>query len=198
MMREGARVGVLGGTFDPLHHGHLAGAREVCAALDLDQVLLVPAMHQPFKEPEDAASPDHRRGMCRAVAATDPRLEVSTVDIERGGTTFTVDTLRDLSAQLPGVQLHFIAGADALTRLSEWKDADDLPGLAQLVGVTRAGHSFPQVDAPYTLVEVPSLAVSSTDIRRRVRTGAPIKYLVPDAVAQYIAQHELYLGGMDD
>lgn len=198
MTSEGARIGVLGGTFDPIHHGHLAAASEVCAALELDQVLLVPAMHQPFKEPRDSASPEHRLAMCRAAVANDPRFAVSTVDIERGGTTFTVDTLTDLAEQMPGVQLHFIAGADALSRLSEWKDADALPGLAQFVGVTRAGHSFPQVDAPYRLVEVPSLAVSSTDIRWRARTGAPIKYLVPDAVAQYVAQHELYLGGIDD
>lgn len=197
-MRTGARVGVLGGTFDPIHHGHLAAASEVCAALELDQVLLVPASHQPFKEPHDSASPEHRLQMCRLAVADDPRLQVSAVDVERGGVTYTVDTLRDLAAQLPGAQLHFIAGADALARLDEWKDADDLPGLARFVGVTRAGHSFPAIEVPYALVEVPALEVSSTDVRRRVRVGAPVRYLIPQAVADYMNDHDLYTGGTDD
>jgi nicotinate-nucleotide adenylyltransferase len=196
--REGDRVGVLGGTFDPIHHGHLAAASEVCAALGLDQVLIVPAAHQPFKEPFDAASPHHRLEMCRLAVQNDPRMAVSAVDIERGGVTYTVDTLRDLSAQRPGAQWYFIAGADALARVDDWKDADQLPTLAQFVGVTRAGHSFPQVDTAHALVEVPALAVSSTDVRRRVRVGAPVRYLTPSAVVDYISTHQLYSGGIDD
>lgn len=197
-MRTGARVGVLGGTFDPIHHGHLAAASEVCAALELDQVLIVPASHQPFKEPHDSASPEHRLQMCRLAVADDPRLEVSAVDVERGGVTYTVDTLRDLAEHMPGAQLHFIAGADALARLNEWKDSEDLPGLARFVGVTRAGHSFPPIEVPYALVEVPALEVSSTDVRRRVRVGAPVRYLIPQAVADYMNDHDLYTGGTDD
>ena len=195
---EGARVGVLGGTFDPIHHGHLAAASEVCAALELDQVLIVPALHQPFKEPHDAASPEHRLEMCRLAVAGDSRMDVSDVDIVRGGVTYTVDTLRDLNARHAHVQWHFIAGADALARLNEWKDADALPGLARFVGVTRAGHSFPDVEVPHALVEVPALEVSSTDVRRRVRVGAPIRYLVPQAVADYMNDNDLYTGGNDD
>ncbi len=193
-----ARVGVLGGTFDPIHHGHLAAASEVCAALRLDQVLLVPVNRQPFKEGFDSATPEHRLEMCKLAVADDDRFAVSAVDIERGGLTYTVDTLTDLRAQLPDTSLYFITGADALVRLDEWKDTERLGELAEFVGVTRAGHSFPQLGTAHAVVEVPSLAVSSTDIRRRVRVGAPIRYLVPHNVADYIAQHDLYAGGFDD
>lgn len=198
MIRDGARIGILGGTFDPIHHGHLAAASEVCAVLGLDQVLIVPTNHQPFKEPYDAASATHRVTMCRLAVADDPRMEVSTVDIDRGGVTYTVDTLRDLAASMPTAQLHFIAGADALARLDEWKDAEELSGLARFVGVTRAGHSLPPGEDLHALVEVPALAVSSTDVRRRVRLGAPVRYLIPTAVADYITTHDLYVGGTDD
>lgn len=193
-----ARVGVLGGTFDPIHHGHLAAASEVCAALGLDQVLLVPTNRQPFKEGFDSASPEHRLEMCRLAVSGDERFAVSEVDLERGGITYTVDTLTDLREQLPAASLYFITGADSLMRLDEWKDYKKLTELAEFVGVTRPGHSFPQLDTAHILVEVPSLAVSSTDVRRRVRTGAPIRYLVPRAVADYIAQNDLYAGGLDD
>lgn len=193
-----ARVGVLGGTFDPIHHGHLAAASEVCAALQLDQVLLVPTNRQPFKEGFDSAAPEHRLEMCRLAVQGDERFAVSPVDIERGGITYSVDTLTDLRAQLPEASLYFITGTDALSRLDEWRDTERLTELAQFVGVTRPGHSLPQLDTAHALVEVPSLAVSSTDVRRRVRAGAPIRYLVPRAVADYIAQHDLYAGGIDD
>ncbi|WP_084038041.1 nicotinate-nucleotide adenylyltransferase [Demequina sp. NBRC 110053] len=193
-----SRVGVLGGTFDPIHHGHLAAASEVCAALGLDQVLLAPTNRQPFKEGFDSAPAEDRLEMCRLAVLGDDRLAVTPVDIERGGITYTVDTLTDLRDQLPGAQLYFITGADALERLSEWREAERLGELARFVGVTRAGHPLPQLDTAHTLVEVPAMAVSSTDVRRRVRAGAPIRYLVPRAVADYIATHDLYAGGWDD
>src|SRR5690554_8201177 len=136
--------------------------------------------------------------MCRLAVAGDERFGVSPVDIERGGITYTVDTLTDLREQLPDAHLYFITGADALLRLDEWKDYEKLGELADFVGVTRPGHALPQLDTMYALVEVPSIAVSSTDVRRRVRTGAPIRYLVPRTVADYIAQHDLYAGGLDD
>ncbi len=193
-----ARVGVLGGTFDPIHLGHLAIASEVCAELGLDQVLLVPANGQPFKEGMEAASPAHRLAMCRLVAEDDERLAVSPVDIERGGTTYTVDTLMDLRAQRPDAELFFITGADALARLDEWREPERLTELATFVGVTRPGHSLVRLEWPHVLVEAPELAISSTDVRRRVRNGRPIRYLVPRRVAEYIAEHGLYDGGLDD
>ncbi|WP_236683581.1 nicotinate-nucleotide adenylyltransferase [Demequina aurantiaca] len=192
------RIGVLGGTFDPIHHGHLAAASEVCAALRLDQVLIVPTAVQPFKRDSVSASKEHRVAMCEKAVRNDARFEVSTVDIDRGGVTYTVDTLRDLKAQYPSADFFFITGADSLARLSEWKDAEQLGELAQFVGVTRAGHSFPQLETTHRVVEAPSLAISSTDIRRRVRAGVPIRYLMPASVVDYISKHELYLGGLDD
>lgn len=189
---------MLGGTFDPLHLGHLAVASEVCAELGLDQVLLTPAYSQPFKQGIDTAAPHHRLAMCELAAAEDDRFAVSPVDIERGGVTYTVDTLTDLREQRPDAELFFIAGADSLSRLSEWKDAERLTELATFVGVSRSGHSFTGQDGLHLLVEVPELAISSTDVRRRVRAGRPIRYLVPRAVADYIAVNGLYFGGFDD
>ncbi len=193
-----ARVGVLGGTFDPIHLGHLAAASEVCAELGLDQVLLAPAYSQPFKLGFDTAPAEHRLAMCELAAADDERFAVSPVDIERGGVTYTVDTLADLREQRPDAELFFISGADALARLGEWKEPERLLELATFVGVTRPGHSLDHEGSPHILVEVPGLAISSTDVRRRVRAGRPIRYLVPRSVADYIAANGLYYGGLDD
>jgi nicotinate-nucleotide adenylyltransferase len=192
-----ARIGVLGGTFDPPHLGHLVAAAEVCFALDLDQALLAPTSAQPLKPPP-VATALQRWDMCRLAAAEDALLDVTDVDLSRGGTTYTVDTLRDLRDRMPDADLYFITGADALATLPRWKDSAVLPTLATFVGVTRAGHSFPKLDTPHRLVEIPALAVSSTDVRDRVRAGSPIRYLVPHAVAQYIAENGLYSGGMDE
>lgn len=196
--RDGARVGLLGGTFDPIHVGHLVAASEVCAQLGLDQVLLVPTHRQPFKEHFDSAPPEHRLAMCELAVQDDSRLAVSAVDIERGGITYTVDTLRDIARERPEVQLHFIAGVDTLVRLDEWKDSSVLRDLAQFVAVTRAGHGSPLLDPSIAVVEIPQIGVSSTDVRRRIRTGAPVRYLIPHAVADYISTHQLYVGGFDD
>ena len=191
------RLGLLGGTFDPVHIGHLAAASQVHFVLGLDAVLLIPANAQPLK-PAPTASGNHRLAMCQAAVASDPRLQVSDVDLRRGGPTYSVDTLGDLRKQHPGAEFFFITGADSLATLPQWKDYETLITLATFVGVTRPGHSLNKLDAPHVLVEVPSLAVSSTDIRDRVRAGAPIRYLVPDSVSQYVDDHQLYLGGMHE
>lgn len=136
--------------------------------------------------------------MCQAAVAGDPRLGTSDVDLIRGGATYSVDTLTDLRAQHPGAEFFFITGADSLATLPRWKDYGRLVTLATFVGVSRPGHSLTQLDAPHVVVPVTALAVSSTDIRDRVRAGAPIRYLVPDAVAQYVEDNQLYLGGMHD
>lgn len=189
------RIGVLGGTFDPIHIGHLAAASEVFAVLSLDRLLIVPAARQPFKASDSAASSEHRLAMARLAVAEDPRLEVSSVDIDRGAPTYTIDTLTDLAADFPGAEWCFITGADALARLGEWKDSERLRSMATFVGVTRPGYQIPSGLGDLALVEVPALGVSSTDVRRRVSLGLPIRYLVPDVVADYIGEHELYLGG---
>lgn len=191
------RIGVLGGTFDPIHVGHLAVASEVCYALDLDRVLLVPALRQPFKDSDGHATPEQRLDMCRLAVAADERLDVSDVDIVRGGITYTVDTLTDLAVVYPGAEMFFIGGADAIARLSEWRDPERLLSLARFVAVGRPGHEAPASGAAHLVVGAPQMGVSSTEVRRRRRTGAPVRYLVPDTVAEYIVQHSLYLGGSD-
>lgn len=195
MNTKAARIGVLGGTFDPIHIGHLAAASEVFAALSLDLVLVVPATEQPFKRGAEVASGEDRLAMARMAVAADPRIEVSAVDIERGAPTYSIDTMSDLDAAHPGSTWYFVTGADALARLDEWRDSERLRELATFVGVTRPGYEVPAGLSGIPLVEVPALGVSSTDVRRRVSLGLPIRYLVPDVVADYIGEHHLYRGG---
>ena len=192
------RIGVLGGTFDPIHLGHLAAASEVHAVLGLDRVLVVPTAAQPFKADHEAVSGEHRLAMAALSVAEDKRMEVSDVDVRRGAPTYTIDTLTDLAREYPESDWYFITGADALARLDEWKDADKLREMATFVGVTRPGYALPPGVHDVALVEVPSLRVSSTDVRRRIRSGQPIRYLVPAVVADYIDENHLYGGGLDD
>lgn len=195
MSTEAPRIGVLGGTFDPIHIGHLAAASEVHSALSLDHVLVVPAAEQPFKRGRELASGEDRLTMARIAIADDPRLEVSDVDIVRGAPTYTIDTMMELCASHPRATWFFVTGADALARLDEWRDSERLRELATFVGVTRPGYEVPAGLRDVPLVEVPALGVSSTDVRRRVGLGLPIRYLVPDRVADYIGEHHLYRGG---
>jgi nicotinate-nucleotide adenylyltransferase len=189
------RLGVMGGTFDPIHNGHLVAASEVAASLNLDEVLFVPTGH-PWQKSEVTKTSD-RYLMAEIATAANPRFKVSTVDIDREGPTYTVDTLRELSAQYPDADLFFITGADAVTSIAGWKDAETLWSLAQFVAVTRPGHLLNLPDAPegaIQVLEIPALAISSTDIRNRVAAGKPIWYLVPDGIVQFIAKHGLYGG----
>ena len=198
MNQPSLRVGVFGGTFDPVHIGHLVAASEVHSALALDRMLLVPADVQPFKQAKEVTPAVHRLAMARLAVADDPRIEVSDVDVVRGAPTYAVDTLTDLSAEFPGAELFFVAGMDALARLDEWREPERLRSMATFVGVTRPGYSLPPGEAGATLVEVPALPVSSTDVRSRVQRGQPVRYLVPGVVADYIQEHKLYRGGADD
>ena len=188
----------MGGTFDPIHHGHLVAASEVQAWFDLDEVLFVPT-GEPWQKSERIVSPaEHRYLMTVIATASNPRFKVSRVDIDRGGPTYTIDTLRDLSAALPGTDLYFITGADALADIFTWRDADELFELARFVGCTRPGYLVDQRtlgDIPsdrVTLLEIPALAISSTECRERRAKGEPVWYLVPDGVVQYISKHDLY------
>ena len=188
----------MGGTFDPIHHGHLVAASEVQAWFDLDEVVFVPT-GDPWQKTHRVVSPaEHRYLMTVIATAANPRFRVSRVDIDRGGPTYTIDTLRDLSAQLPGTDLYFITGADALAEIFTWRDAGQLFDLAHFVGCTRPGYAVDRSmlkDIPVdrvTLVEIPALAISSTDCRARAEQGEPVWYLVPDGVVQYIAKHRVY------
>ncbi|WP_019136732.1 nicotinate-nucleotide adenylyltransferase [Cellulomonas massiliensis] len=191
------RLGVMGGTFDPIHHGHLVAASEVAARYELDEVVFVPTGQPSFKQHQDVTVAEHRYLMTVVATASNPRFTVSRVDIDRAGLTYTVDTLRDLKTQRPDAELFFITGADAVAQILTWKDADELFDMAHFVAVTRPGHALSIDGLPrgrVSLVEIPALAISSTDVRARARGGAPVWYLVPDGVVQYIAKHRLYRG----
>jgi nicotinate-nucleotide adenylyltransferase len=190
------RVGVMGGTFDPVHHGHLVAASEVASRFSLDEVVFVPT-GEPWQKTERAVSPAEDRYLMTVIAtASNPRFSVSRVDIDRSGVTYTIDTLHDLR-RLYGdtTELFFITGADALAQILDWHRSDELFSLAHFVGVTRPGHHLSDPGLPdggVTLVEVPALAISSTDCRDRVAKGEPVWYLVPDGVVQYISKRRLY------
>lgn len=193
------RLGVMGGTFDPIHHGHLVAASEVQARFDLDEVVFVPTGNPWQKAGRKLAAAEDRYLMTTIATASNPRFSVSRVDIDRPGATYTVDTLRDLRrVRGPEADLFFITGADALAQILTWRGVAELFELAHFVGVSRPGIPLAAHDVAHlpadkvTLIEVPALAISSTDVRARVRTGLPIWYLVPDGIVQYIAKRGLY------
>ncbi|MGW0434281.1 nicotinate-nucleotide adenylyltransferase [Micromonospora sp. NPDC003197] len=196
MEQDIRRVGIMGGTFDPIHQGHLVAASEVADRFELDEVVFVPT-GQPWQKADEPVSPAEDRYLMTVIAtASNPRFQVSRVDIDRGGPTYTVDTLRDLRAEYgPKVELFFITGADALEKILSWKDLDQMFELAHFIGVTRPGFELTDAHLPadtVSLVQVPAMAISSTDCRRRVAAGEPVWYLVPDGVVQYIAKRGLY------
>ncbi|HTR94029.1 MAG TPA: nicotinate-nucleotide adenylyltransferase [Trebonia sp.] len=190
------RVGVMGGTFDPVHHGHLVAGSEVAHIFALDEVIFVPTGEPYQKSGRDISSAEDRYLMTVIATASNPRFSVSRVDIDRPGPTYTIDTLRDLAdANGPGTDLYFITGADALANILTWHDVDALFGLAHFIGCTRPGHRLTGQGLPdgkVSLVEIPALAISSSECRHRVAAGEPVWYLVPDGVVQYIAKRGLY------
>ncbi|MGF6824539.1 nicotinate-nucleotide adenylyltransferase [Microbacterium sp. ZKA21] len=187
------RIGVMGGTFDPIHHGHLVAASEVAHEFDLDEVVFVPT-GRPWQKRTVTPS-EHRYLMTVIATASNPRFTVSRVDIDRRGDTYTIDTLRDLKNERPDAELFFISGADAVAQILSWRDHDELWDLAHFVAVSRPGHVLSTDGLPsddVSQLEVPALSISSTDCRQRVQEGEPVWYLVPDGVVQYIAKHHLY------
>jgi nicotinate-nucleotide adenylyltransferase len=197
MRQSTRRRGVMGGTFDPIHHGHLVAASEVAYTFDLDEVVFVPTGQPYQKERRRDVSPAEDRYLMTVIAtASNPRFSVSRVDIDRPGPTYTIDTLRDLRNRADkDDELFFITGADALAEILTWHDADELFGLAHFVGCTRPGHQLTTSGLPegkVSLVEVPALSISSTECRARVKGNEPVWYLVPDGVVQYIAKRGLY------
>ena len=188
----------MGGTFDPIHHGHLVAASEVAVLFGLDEVVFVPT-GQPWQKSQRVVSPAEDRYLMTVIAtASNPRFSTSRVDIERGGPTYTIDTLTDLQRERPDAELFFITGADALEQIVGWRDNERLFQMARLIGVTRPGYQLADHHLPegvVSLVEVPALAISSTDCRERVARGMPVWYLVPDGVVQFIEKRGLYREG---
>jgi nicotinate-nucleotide adenylyltransferase len=189
----------MGGTFDPVHHGHLSAANEVATLFALDEVVFVPT-GQPWQKSDREVSPAEDRYLMTVVAtASNPLFTVSRIDIDRPGPTYTIDTLRDLRAAYGGdPELFFITGADALAQILGWRNADELFALAHFIGVSRPGYAPVDLDGfpegAVTLVQVPALAISSSDCRDRVQREHPVWYLVPDGVVQYISKRGLYRG----
>lgn len=188
----------MGGTFDPIHHGHLVAASEVQSLFGLDEVVFVPTGRPWQKDAGTVTAAEHRYLMTVIATASNPRFTVSRVDIDRRGPTYTIDTLRELHEERPDAELFFITGADALAQILSWKDVDELFALARFIGVTRPGHVLTDHGLPsdrITLEEVPAMAISSTDVRDRVARTMPVWYLVPDGVVQYINKYDLYRPG---
>ena len=199
-----ARLGIMGGTFDPIHVGHLACAEQAREAFRLDAVVFVPASVPVFKKDRDVAPAQDRLAMCRLATRKNPAFDVSDLEIRRGGDTFTVDTLRQLREHYPSnVELWFITGADAVADIARWHDSSALAYLARFIAVTRPGYELTaaqreRIEAMHFQVEhleVTALAVSSSDVRRRVRAGRSARYLTLQCVYDYILEHGLYAPG---
>jgi nicotinate-nucleotide adenylyltransferase len=195
------RLGVMGGTFDPIHHGHLVTAEEALWQFELDEVVFVPT-GQPWMKDDRNVSPAEDRYLMTVIAtSSNPRFSVSRIEVERDGPTYTVDTLEELRAVQPGVELYFVTGADAMLEIFQWKDPEDVLSRAHFIAATRPGYDLARLDAQggtrnsrVTVMHIPALAISSTDIRRRVREREPIRYLVPEGVQTYIEKAALYRG----
>jgi nicotinate-nucleotide adenylyltransferase len=193
------RIGLMGGTFDPIHHGHLLAADEARWQFDLDTVLFIPT-GQPWQKPVGVSPAEDRYRMTVIATASNPAFEVSRVEIDHPGPTYTVDTLRRLRAELgEDARLFFITGADAVLHILTWKDREEVLALAEFIAATRPGYDLerlterlPLARERLHLMEIPMLAISSTEIRARVARGAPIQYLVPDGVVEYVAERGLY------
>jgi nicotinate-nucleotide adenylyltransferase len=193
------RIGVMGGTFDPIHHGHLVAAEEARWQFGLDQVVFVPA-GQPWQKPVGVTPAEDRYQMTVIATASNPAFTVSRLEIDHPGPTYTVDTLRRLRAeQADGTCLYFIIGADAILQILTWKEPDQVLAQAEFIAATRPGYDLdrlvrqvPGAAGRVHRMEIPDLAISASDLRGRVARGAPIQYLVPDGVARYIDEHGLY------
>jgi nicotinate-nucleotide adenylyltransferase len=200
MAGVGTRLGVMGGTFDPIHHGHLVTAEEALAQFELESVLFVPTGRPWMKEHEVVSPAEDRYLMTVIATASNPLFNVSRMEVDRDGPTYTVDTLRGLKDLYgPKVDLFFITGADAIVEILAWKDHEEVFELAHFIAATRPGYDLGPIESrtrathpDITVMNIPALAISSTDIRRRVAAGLPIRYLVPEGVKSYVEKAGIY------
>jgi len=200
-----ARVGIMGGTFDPVHYGHLVTAEEARVQFALDHVYFVPNRYPPHKSLDHVTDPEHRFRMTHLAVRSNPQFSVSRIEIDRPGPSYTIDTLLALRAEHAPRDLFYITGADAILQIvrGEWERSAELLQLCQFIAASRPGFPIDVDDLRrynvtqrlldnLHVMEIPALAISSTDIRARVAQGRPIRYLVPDEVAAYIGEHGLY------
>jgi nicotinate-nucleotide adenylyltransferase len=199
------RIGILGGTFNPPHLGHLVCAQEAYLQLALDRVMLIPARIPPHKPVEDEPGAQHRYELCRCAVRGDDRFVVSELEIRRSGPSYTVDTLAELNSQAPDSELFLIVGGDVAAGLPSWREPERVLALATMAVAKRRGTARARVDEALNglaggeraeFFRMPRIGISSTIIRRRVRAGQPIAYLTPDPVIDYISSHGLYRGAV--
>lgn len=205
-LKAGAKLGIMGGTFDPIHYGHLMIAEQMRDAFGLHDVLFIPAGNPYFKIGMQGASPEDRYEMTELAVAENKHFFASNIEIERAGVTYTVDTLKALKKFYHNdVSLYFITGADSMATLPTWKGAQIICDLAELIATSRYGYNFDltkeamnisQLNCKIHYHEVPELAISSTDIRLRIQNNKTVRYLLPDAVNNYILKNKLYRKSM--
>ena len=197
------RIGIMGGTFDPIHYGHLVAAEEARCQFGLEKVIFIPAGHPPHKVSRKISDACHRLAMTRLAIESNPFFTASAIEIERPGLSYTINTVRDMRSTYPLADIYFITGADAVLEILSWKHIDELLDQCCFIAAKRPGYRLGRLKAKLpglrreqfrriTVMEVPALAISSTDIRQRVQTGRPIKYLLPEAVEKYIGEQGLY------
>lgn len=182
----------MGGTFDPIHYGHLVTAEEARYEFRLEKVIFIPAGRPPHKTGSHISDPRHRYTMVNMAIATNPYFHVSLLEMEREGISYTIDTIRHLRRIYPSAEIFFVTGADAVLEILGWKDVEELLSLCYFIAATRPGYRLEDLKENIFYMEVPALAISSSEVRRRVQEGKPIKYLLPDAVEGYINKHGLY------
>lgn len=198
------KLAIMGGTFDPIHIGHLMTAEEVRHEFNIDQVIFIPTGHPPHKESDAVTHSEHRYLMTVLATVENPHFNVSRIEIDREGTTYTVDTIKEIKKKYPSdTKIYFITGADAVHEMLTWKRVDELMGICEFVAVTRPGYDKKHLkskieelrksfECTVHFLEVPALAISSSDIRQRVKKGKPIQYLVAPSVEKYIQKFKLY------
>jgi nicotinate-nucleotide adenylyltransferase len=185
------KIGILGGTFDPPHQGHLLIANEVLSELSLDEIWFMPNQEPPHKKKSESVKNEERLHMLEMAIGGNPLFKIETIELERKGPSFTVDTIKILNHQYPNHHFFFIIGADMIEYLPKWHQIDELIKLVQFVGVERPKYSI-KTDYPIIYVDVPAFDVSSSMIRERIKHGKTVRYLLPDSVIEYIGEKQLY------
>jgi nicotinate-nucleotide adenylyltransferase len=201
--RQVSRLGIMGGTFDPIHYGHLVAAEGARYEYGLEKVIFIPAGQPPHKLNIKLTEPWRRFEMTRLAVATNPYFQEMSIEIERPGPSYTIDTVLEISRLFPGAQVYFITGADAVFEILSWKRVEQLLSICKFIAATRPGYNLDEMwrkrgtlsqdfKKNVFYMEVPALAISSTDIRQRVREGRPVKYLLPETVEEYITSNNIY------
>jgi len=191
------RIGIIGGSFNPIHYGHLVSASEVCNKFKLDKVIFVPSSINPLKSTSNLAEAHHRLNMIKLAIADDPRFDDSDIEIKRGGTSYTIDTIKTFVKEYgKDVNIYFIIGIDAFLEINSWASPDALLRMCKFIVTSRPGYDIREIKPVFKkhteTMEITCLRISSSDIRKKIKSGTPIRYLLPEKVENYIQKHKLY------